>query len=471
MSAVLAERPLARTAFATSREMDFFSEKELVAQSGHKRDEWPGLIVKELVDNAVDACEEAGVAPRIQVAADESGISVLDNGPGIPEMTLEKVLDFRVRVSSREAYCGPTRGAQGNALKTLVGIPFVVDPKRGRLVVTTAGVARSIACRLNDVTQKVEFEVERSELIRPVKTSDLYKSGSAVRVEWGPMPAGLWPSSKSRPASSWRGQIESLIRGYALFNPHVTITLGWFGERLEHVATDAGWNKWRPNAPMSAHWFDLPRMERLIGAYINDERENGGAGRTVADFLREFDGLQRSRTQTAVIARAGLKRTRLSDLASGGTLRSVLIDRLLAAMKEMTKPVNPSRLGQIGKEHFEKRLRDFGCKAETITYKVIKRLDDGIPLVIESAFGCAESALAAFDTGERRRIYAGVNWSPGIKNPFRSFGQTGEGLEGLLERQKVGAREPVVFAVHLASPRVQYADRGKSSIVLTSEDE
>ena len=32
--------PLVRETFQTSREMDFFSEKELVTQTGHGRDEW-----------------------------------------------------------------------------------------------------------------------------------------------------------------------------------------------------------------------------------------------------------------------------------------------------------------------------------------------------------------------------------------------------------------------------------------------
>ena len=42
-----------------------------------------------------------------------------DNGPGIAGDVVDDILDFTVRVSSREAYVGPTRGAQGNALKTL----------------------------------------------------------------------------------------------------------------------------------------------------------------------------------------------------------------------------------------------------------------------------------------------------------------------------------------------------------------
>ena len=42
-----------------------------------------------------------------------------DNAGGIAPATVETMLDFSVRVSSREACASPTRGAQGNALKTL----------------------------------------------------------------------------------------------------------------------------------------------------------------------------------------------------------------------------------------------------------------------------------------------------------------------------------------------------------------
>jgi hypothetical protein len=45
-----------RVAFTTSRLMEFCTEKELVAQTGHEAHKWPRVIVKELVDNAIDAC-------------------------------------------------------------------------------------------------------------------------------------------------------------------------------------------------------------------------------------------------------------------------------------------------------------------------------------------------------------------------------------------------------------------------------
>ena len=97
--------------------MEFCTRRELVNQTGHDVYEWPLVILKELIDNALDACEEAEISPVISVAVNGQTITIEDNGPGIPARTIDGVLDYSIRVSSREAYCSPTRGAQGNALK------------------------------------------------------------------------------------------------------------------------------------------------------------------------------------------------------------------------------------------------------------------------------------------------------------------------------------------------------------------
>src|SRR5262245_37121869 len=124
--------PAVREVFRTSRLLDFASEKELTAQTGHNRREWPLVALKELLDNAIDACEDCRIAPEVAVRVNDLGVIVSDNGPGIAPETIEGILDFEVRASSREAYVSPTRGAQGNALKTLLMMPYVLDGERGR---------------------------------------------------------------------------------------------------------------------------------------------------------------------------------------------------------------------------------------------------------------------------------------------------------------------------------------------------
>jgi DNA topoisomerase VI subunit B len=46
--------------------LEYFSESELVTQTGYPREQWwPGVVLKELVDNTLDACEQSGIAPQI----------------------------------------------------------------------------------------------------------------------------------------------------------------------------------------------------------------------------------------------------------------------------------------------------------------------------------------------------------------------------------------------------------------------
>jgi DNA topoisomerase VI subunit B len=138
---------LNRTTFESSRAGEYFDARQLSALTGVPRGEFASVCLKELIDNALDACETAGVAPKVGVSvAREDGLlrlEVSDNGPGIPPGVVRKVLDYSVRVSDKAAYRSPTRGAQGNALKTIVGIPYALG-SREPVVVVARGVRHTI---------------------------------------------------------------------------------------------------------------------------------------------------------------------------------------------------------------------------------------------------------------------------------------------------------------------------------------
>ena len=163
MSNAVKTSTIERTAFVTSRQLDFVSQKELTLQCGFDPKDWPLVIVKELIDNALDACEEKGIAPEITITIDEDSIMVADNGTGIPPEVVDTVLDFSVRVSSREAYVAPDRGAQDNALKTIVAMAFVLNGEAGSVNTAGCGVLSEIELRVDRIGQQPEAEVKRSD--------------------------------------------------------------------------------------------------------------------------------------------------------------------------------------------------------------------------------------------------------------------------------------------------------------------
>ena len=181
---------LERTTFRTSRLLEFCSRKELVAQTGHEPDAWPLVVLKELVDNGLDACEEAGIAPEIEVKVEPGAITVVDNGPGMPPETVADILDFSSRVSSREAYVAPDRGAQGNALKTILAMPFVLDGEAGRVEISARGLHHRIEFAVDALRQEPVIRHRHEE-------SDVRK-GTSITVAWPDSAfAQSWPGRES----------------------------------------------------------------------------------------------------------------------------------------------------------------------------------------------------------------------------------------------------------------------------------
>jgi DNA topoisomerase VI subunit B len=438
---------LDRTTFATSRLAEFCSKKELTNQTGHAPDEWPLVILKELLDNALDACEEAGTAPVIEIIVNAEGITVCDNGPGIPAETVDGIVNYAVRVSSREAYVSPTRGAQGNALKTILAMPYALDRNHGRVDISAHGQRHEIIFRVDPIRQEptISPTVHRDQNV---------KNGNRVMVHW--------PISACSKLTDCEARFLQLADDYTWLNPHLSLTVEWFGHRTATKATDPKWAKWLPSEPTSPHWYGQQEFERLAVAYAAHDQDRS-ADRSVRELVKEFRGLTGTAKQRDVLEETGLTRTNLSALANGHGLQHDVLAKLLASMQKHSKPVKPAALGIIGEAHIRQRMEQAGCEMESFDYKKAAQVDsDGLPMIIETAF-----AWRGEQSQESRRLITGVNWSPGIGNPFRTLGnEYGDGLTALLEKQRAGDDEPIIFLLHVAHPRVRYTDRGKSAVVM-----
>lgn len=180
---------LTRQVFETSRLLEFFSEKELNMQIGHNSNRWAIALVKELVDNSLDACESAGILPDIAICLDNDSVTVSDNGPGLPAKVLERSLDYSVRVSTNNGYVSPTRGQMGNALKCVWAAPYVATGTQGRVDVHTGGTIYTINVTLDRIAQAPKIEVE--------ETPTIVKNGTSVKMHWPDVAIGIWSLRKT----------------------------------------------------------------------------------------------------------------------------------------------------------------------------------------------------------------------------------------------------------------------------------
>jgi DNA topoisomerase VI subunit B len=454
------QKKLTRVPFTVSRLMEFCNRRELVNQTGHDCWEWPLVILKELVDNAIDACEEAEIAPVISVAVKRGSIVVEDNGPGLPEKTIEGVLDYSIRVSSREAYASPTRGAQGNALKTILPMGYVLDERRGedasgRTVIEAHGIAHHIEFSVDHIRQ--EPKIRRAKKPSPVI------QGTRITVR---LPAVSISEFERDLFEYNKDGFLDLARSYTWLNPHLSLRVSWNGKVvIDAKASDTAWTKWLPTWPTSPHWYDKGRFRRYMAAHIANR-----SNITVREFISEFRGMSATAKQKKVLLETGTSHVSLREFFGRRKANGDNIARLLAVLTKHTKPVPPAALGVIGKEHFFRHMQAAGGDPKTFTYERRYGETGGVPHVIEFAFGVHRDGLVA-GRGPSRIVVTGVNWSPGINNPFRQLGRGGQGLDGILAEVRANTSQPVIAVLHLACPRVAYTDRGKSAIVIEGERE
>jgi len=134
--------------FETSRAAEYFTAEGLTKLTEQSAQNFGDVVIKELSDNALDAAESADVVPELLISCERRGeitnVSIADNGAGIPSKTVEAMQNFATLTSDKAHYRSPTRGAQGNALKTIIGIPHALGVGGEPVTIEGRGVRHTI---------------------------------------------------------------------------------------------------------------------------------------------------------------------------------------------------------------------------------------------------------------------------------------------------------------------------------------
>ena len=171
-----------------------------------------GLVtaVKEAVDNALDATEEAGFRPDIYVEIAEAGdyyrLIIEDNGPGITKEQLPKVfgkLLYGSRFHAREQ----SRGQQGIGISAAVLYSQLTSGKPAKVTSRTQGEEQAEYFELIIDTDTNEPEIRASESTTWDRTH-----GTRIELE---MEANMRA----------RQQLHDYIKHTAVVNPHARIEL------------------------------------------------------------------------------------------------------------------------------------------------------------------------------------------------------------------------------------------------------
>jgi DNA topoisomerase VI subunit B len=199
-------------------------------------------------------------------ATRQAQLTIADNGPGLPRDIVRRILNFSTRTSDKAVYRSPTRGAQGNALKTVLGIPWALGV-RAPLVIEAQGRRHGITVSV-DPAGNVHVDHAETAIAR--------HPGTRITV--------------TVPTEDQDCDLPHWCRAFALFNPHVSVQIcqGTDGEYAclpleddrgdlyqSSVPFPGEWRKYLSTDLTSAWWYSPEDLTRLVFSHIGAWHHGG----------------------------------------------------------------------------------------------------------------------------------------------------------------------------------------------------
>jgi DNA topoisomerase-6 subunit B len=399
--------------------------------------------VKEAVDNALDACEEALVLPDIlvqvkRVTEEVFRVTVEDNGPGIVPAQVPFVFG-KLLYGSRFHQIKQSRGQQGIGISAAVlyaqlttGVPsLVISRTDAQKPATRFELAIKIETNEPEVVSQKEVEWDRTH-------------GTRVEIEL-------------RATLAAKKRLVDYLKYTSVVNPHARIRAEIDGEvytfdRVSHDPIPVPC----PIQP-HPHGIELGLLKRMAA----------DSALPLDRFLVESFSRVGKKAADEILKKAGISGSKKAKSLSADEQKA-----LLSAMQSVAIPAPPTSqcLSPIGEELIRKSLdKEFQLdfvKARTRPPSVYS----GHPFAVEAAIGYggrlspAEKAVILRFANRVPLMYqqgacaitqaiAGVNW--------RNYGISQDGLP-------VG---PALILVHVAATNVPFTSESKDAIAAIPEIE
>ncbi len=397
-------------------------------------------VVKEAVDNSLDACEEARILPEISVEIIEMGnerfrIVVEDNGPGIVKKQIPNIF-AKLLYGSKFHSLKQARGQQGIGISAAVLYAQLTTGRPARITsrIDAKHPAHYFELHLN--TQKNEPEIIKDEEIS-------WKKERGTKVELD-IEASYQKGDQS---------VDSYLKETAIVNPHATIV--YTNPKAEQSIFPRATDK-LPKEPAEIkphpYGIELGIMLKMIKATES---------RTLQSFLTNEFSRVGSQTAKEICAAAGLQ----TDMKPR-ELELAHVEKLMEGIKK-TKIIAPPTdcIVPIGEELLEKGLRK---EVAAEFYTSVTRSPEvyrGIPFVVEVALAYGGQQPA----DQPVRILRFANRVPLLYqqsacSSFKSVLQTNWKPYGLQQSSGAAPNGPLTVIIHLASVWPPFTSEAKEAI-------
>ncbi len=414
--------------------------------------------VKEAVDNSLDACEEARILPDISIEIqrvpnkkDNLILIAKDNGPGIPQKSIENVFG-KLLYGSRFHAIRQSRGQQGIGITGVVMYSQLTTGKQTYVKSKIASENTAIEVNLGIDTRKNKAVKYRQERVIWTEDDEIIKHGLMIKTE---MKAKFQRGNQS---------IGQYLKMTSIVNPHANIRFKYINSEGE-TEIDEFWKRATRNLPKPVnsikphpHGIHLGQLQRMLKE--SEERK-------LTSFLRQnFSGVS-SRAAKEVCTKAGL-----SDGAKPKLLKAEQINSLLDActnVKFLPPPTNC--LSPIEDLLIKKGLSKTIDSKFVTTLTRSPRVTSGNPYQIEVGliFGGSipsDQQVQLLRFANRVPLMyqqGGCLLTQAISSvDWRQYGLEQSGGKGI-------PKGPATILVHLASTNVQFTSEAKEAVA-SNED-
>lgn len=412
--------------------------------------------LKEAVDNSLDACENAGILPEIEVQIQKVGtgsskntdlikITVEDNGPGIDPDDIAKVYGEYL-ASSKFGRGQCTRGQQGIGISAATTWAQLTNAKGAFVMTKTPSMRKALKAQV-DVDIKTNNGVVRNK-----ETVDWDKK-HGVRVEF---------TIDGRVQMNGDGGLITYLEGTVLVNPHLTLKYKLMDNdwvNVERVSNEV------PEMPPATlphpHTFKLGEFithSHLYGKVSLDKFLKTGFSRVSDQNIKEFiaKGMPKNLLDKQITA--------LKDEDFKKVFQAVQDTELMA-------PSTKSVL-TVGEEALSKSIQRLG---QVDFFSVVTRrpaICDFKPVVVEVALARfinrnqeADDTIQLLRFANRVPLQfdksgCAITWAIESVN-WKSY--------GLAQPKGSLPLGPYVFAVSLVSPFIKFKNASKETIDASEE--
>lgn len=397
-------------------------------------------VVKEAVDNSLDACEEARTLPEVNIQIIEMGnerfrIIVEDNGPGIVKKQIGNIF-AKLLYGSKFHSLRQARGQQGIGISAAVLYAQLTTGRPARITTRIDPKHPAHYMELHLDTKTNEPHVVKDEEVQ-------WKKERGTKVELD-IEASYQKGDQS---------VDSYLKETAIVNPHATII--YTNPKAEQVIFPRASDK-LPKEPQEIkphpYGVELGIMLKMI---------RSTESRTLQSFLMNEFSRVGSQTAKEICSNAGLQ----TDMKPR-ELELGHVEKLMEGIKK-TKIIAPPTdcIVPIGEELLEKGLRK---EVAAEFYTAVTRPPEvyrGIPFVVEVAlaYGGQQSKE------EPARILRFANRVPLLYQQsacaaFKSILQTNWKPYGMQQSGGAAPVGPLTVVVHVASVWPPFTSEAKEAI-------